>query len=684
MSAATNPTMTTAFFLTFTASALMFLTPASALDADTTLAPRFGNWGFDLAGRKESVKPGDDFYAYANAGFVERTTIPADRVRFGNFDALAILSELRVRGILEEAVKNPTDENRRIGAYYSSFIDEAGVEKLGITPITGELAKVKAATTKEELITLMADPGGLHHGLFGAGISADAKNPGRYAVYCGSGGLGLPDKDYYLQPSFAAIKTKYETYVTTLLTLIEWPEPAARAQEIVAFETRLAAASWDRAAHRDRDKTYNPMTPAELNAYAPGFDFSKVLAIRGLAKVSRVIVSDNTAFPKKAAIFAETPIELLKAWTAYGIADASAPFLSKAFVDASFDFNNKTLSGQPEPMARWKRGVALTNDALGEAVGQAYVVRYFPAESKQQMLDLVSNVKAVLSARINKLDWMGDATKKAAQEKLLKVSVKIGYPDKWRDYSALIVKPDDLYGNITRADEFSWKRELDRLDLPVDRDEWGMPPQKVNAYYNATMNEIVFPAAILQPPFFDPKADPAVNYGGIGGVIGHEISHGFDDQGRKSNGDGVLQDWWASEDGAKFDERAVRLGKQYEEIEIMPGEHIDGKLTMGENIGDMGGLNLALDAYQASLKGQPAPVIDGTTGIQRVFLGWAQVWRQKIRDEALRKQMHTDPHSPVIARVNGVVRNIDAWYEAFNVKPGDKLYVKPEDRVKIW
>ncbi|GAA5121571.1 M13 family peptidase [Luteolibacter yonseiensis] len=657
---------------------------AVAQTGESTAAPRFGTWGFDLAGRKESVKPGDDFFNYTNGTYLDNTTIPADRARFGNFDALAILSEARVRGILDEAVKSPTAETRKIGEFYRSFMDEAAVEKLGATPLAGDLAKIRNAASREELVAITASPEIFGRGVFEAGIGADAKNPAKYTVYVSSGGLGLPDKNYYLKPEFAAIRTKYETYLATLLTLIEWPEPAATAKEIIAFETRLAEKTWERAERRNRDKTYNPMTPSALAEYAPGFDFAKLLGGKGLSKVGNVIVTDNTAFPAKAAIFAETPLDLLKAWTACGLASASAPFLSKAFVDASFEFNNKTLSGQPEQMDRWKRGVDVTNKTLGEEVGRIYVKRYFPEESKQQMLDLVNNVRAALAIRINGLEWMGDATKKAAQDKLAKFTVKIGYPDKWKDYSALEIKPDDLYGNVVRASAVSWKEELDRLDEPVDRKEWGMPPQTVNAYYNSTMNEIVFPAAILQPPFFDPKADPAINYGGIGGVIGHEISHGFDDQGRKSNGDGVLQDWWTDEDAGKFAERAERLGKQYEEIEIMPGQRINGQLTMGENIGDLGGLNLALDAYLASLKGQPAPVIDGTTGVQRVFLGWAQVWRQKVRDEMLLKQIHSDPHSPAIARVNGIVRNIDAWYEAFDIKPGDKLYVKPEDRVKIW
>ena len=656
---------------------------AGATD-DSPKVPDFGAWGFDLSGRNLAVKPGDDFFAYANGAYLDRTTIPADRVRFGNFDELAILSEARVHGILEDAIKQPDESNAKIGTYYAAYMNEELVEKVGIQPIAATLAGIQACTTRDELIALMAKPGSLCGGLFGAGISADEKNPARYAVYVGSGGLGLPDKDYYLKPSFAAIKTKYEAYVTTLLTLIEWPQPASQAKEIVAFETRLAEASWERSELRDRVKTYNLMSPAELTAHAAGFNFTGLLGGRGLAMVDRLVVSDKSAFPKKAAIFAETSMETLKAWAAFGLANASSPFLTKAFVDASFDFNAKALAGQPEPLTRWKRAVMSTNEALGEAVGQVYVARYFPAESRRQMLDLVNNIKTVLSARINQLDWMGDATKNAAQEKLAKLTVKIGYPDEFRDYSALVVQRDDLYGNVIRATQFGWQRELDRLDKPVDRKEWAMPPQKVNAYYNPTLSEIVFPAAILQPPFFDPKADPAVNYGGIGGVIGHEISHGFDDQGRKSNGDGVLQDWWTSEDAEHFNQRAERLGAQYDSIEVLPGEFINGKLTMGENIGDMGGLNLALDGYRASLNGQPAPVLDGVTGVQRVFLSWAQIWRQKIRDEAQRKQIHTDPHSPALARVNGVVRNIDAWYEAFEIKPGDKLYVKPEDRVKIW
>ncbi len=653
-------------------------------EPEAAAAKRMGPWGFDLAGRDLAVKPGDDFYAYANGKFVERTEIPPDRVRFGNFDALGILSEERTRAILEEAVKQPSPETAKIAAFYAAYMDEERVKSLGVKPIQADLDEIKAAANHAALVAVLEKPDGLGHGIFGVGIGPDQKDPTRYKVSMGSGGFGLPDRDYYLKPNFAEIRTKYEAYIATMLKLAAWPEPEVRAKEIMAFETKLAEASWTRAEMRDRDKTYNPMSPAELKEFAQGYDFPLLLESHGLSSVDRVIVSDKAAFPVKAKLFADTPLETLKAWSAFGVVDAMAPCLSPDFVDANFEFRSKALAGQPEPLARWKQAVNAANGVLGEEVGKVYVARYFPAESKRQMLELVANVRKALAIRIDGLEWMGAETKKAAQEKLAKITVKIGYPDKFRDYSKYEVKADDLVGNVRRAGIFRWDRDLERLNEPVDRTEWGMPPQKVNAYYNSTMNEIVFPAAILQPPFFDPQADPAINYGGIGGVIGHEISHGFDDQGRKSNGDGVLKDWWSAEDVANFKARAEKLGAQYSAYEVLPGEKVNGDLTMGENIGDMGGINLALTAYRASLNGKPAPVIDGTTGDQRVFLGWAQVWRQKIRNEALVKQIHSDPHSPAIARVNLVVWNVDAWYEAFGVKPGDKLYVKPEDRVKIW
>ena len=653
-------------------------------------SPHYGTWGFDTASIDHSVKPGDDFYQFANGAAVKAMVIPPDRTRFGAFDVLSELSQRRVHAILEEAAvsKAPVSTPKgKIGAFYEAFMAGKTVERLGGAPLQKDLAAVRAVKTREDLARLMGDTRhGFYASVFGGGVSVDAKAPDHYAFVMGSAGLGLPDRDYYLVDSarFKEIRPKYVAYVAKLLTLAHWPEPETNAQAVMEFETRLAQASWTRIQRRDRDKTYNPLSPTELAAFAPGFDWTDYFSEIGIPGLDRVVVSDNTAFPAKAKIVAETPIETLKAWEAFHTIDSAAPLLSKAFVDARFEFRNKTLAGQPEQQARWKRAVAAVDSGLGEAVGEVYVQRYFPASAKAQMLELVGNIKVALRHRIESLDWMGAETKQKALAKLDQFTVKIAYPDKWRDYSKLTVSPTDLYGDVVRARRFEWERDVARFRQPVDRSEWGMTPQTVNAYYNSTMNEIVFPAAILQPPFFDPKADPAVNYGGVGGVIGHEISHGFDDQGRKSDGAGRLADWWTADDAAKFKDRADRLGKQYDADEPVPGEHIQGGLTMGENIGDMGGINLALDAYHASLHGQPAPVLDGFTGDQRVFLGWAQVWREKIRPEALVQQLHTDPHSPAIARVNEVVRNVNSWYPAFEVKSGDKLYLAPEDRVHIW
>ena len=656
--------------------------------AATSLAsPKYGTWGFDVSGMDRSVKPGDDFFKFANGAWEARTEIPSDRTRFGNFDQLAILSEARSRAILEEAGagKIQDADAAKIGAAYSAFMNEALVEQLDAKPLQPELAAIRAAKTRDDITALMGRSNlSGYTALLNLGINADAKDPNRYAVYAGTGGLGLPDRDYYLQASFAEKKTAYLAYVQQMLTMIGWQNPAAAAQAVVDFETKVAEATWTRAERRDRSKTYNPASLAELQAMSPGYNWSRFLAASELPKVDRVVVTTNTAFPKIAQIYSTTPLDTLKAWQAFHLADDAAPLLSKRFVDANFQFRSKTLAGQPEQRARWKRAVATVNNQLGESVGRVYVARYFPPESKAKMDDLVANIRTAMRGRIEKLQWMGPETRERALDKLNKFNVKIGYPTKWRDYSGLVIKADDPYGNSQRATAFEWRRRVARLNGPVDRDEWGMTPQTVNAYYNSTLNEIVFPAAILQAPFFDPDADPAVNYGGIGGVIGHEISHGFDDQGRKSDGDGVLRDWWTAADAAKFGAQAERLGAQYSAFEPLPGSKVNGALTMGENIGDMGGLSLALDAYHASLKGKPAPVIDGLTGDQRVFLGWAQVWRQKQRDEALRQQVVTDPHSPAIYRVNGTIRNIDGWYNAFGIKPGDALYVPPEQRVRIW
>ena len=659
---------------------------ATPTDVGSTATPHYGSWGFDRTGEDTSVKPGDDFYAFANGTYVKRTEIPADRSRFGNFDALSILSENRVHAILEEAAAHPggSPADQKIGAFYTAFMDHTRVNQLGARPLQPDLDRVKAAANRAELAAIM----GQSNSRFGASLFnlrpvPDARDPTRYAVYLGQAGLGLPDRDYYLKPDLAAKKAAYQAYVARMLGLAGWPDADAQAKAVVDFETRVAEASWTKAERRDRDKTYNPMTLAQLAQAAPGFDFARLLAGAGLGGVQRVVVAENTAIPKLAAVYAQTPLDTLKAWEAFGVVDAAAPYLPDPFVQARFDFRDHTLKGQPEEEARWKRAVAAEDGALGEDVGRIYVARYFTPQAKAEMEQLVANLKAAFRVRIERLSWMTPQTKQQALEKLAAFSVKIGYPSKWKTYD-FEVSPTDLYGDAERAKAWDWRYRVARLNGPVDRAEWGMTPQTVNAYYNSTMNEIVFPAAILQPPFFDAKADPAVNYGGIGGVIGHEMSHGFDDQGRKSDGTGRLRDWWTAEDAANFDARAKRLGAQYSAFEPLPGVHVNGQLTMGENIGDMGGINLALQAYHTSLDGRPAPVIDGLTGDQRVFLAWAQVWRAKERPDALHQQLVTDPHSPPQERVNAVVRNVDAWYTAFDIKPGDKLYVAPQDRVKIW
>ena len=658
---------------------------ATPVENASTVTPHYGAWGFDEKGQDRAVKPGDDFYAYANGTYLKTTDIPADRVRFGNFDALSILSENRVHAILEDAAGRPgADADRKTGAYYTAFMDEARVEQLGAKPLQPDLDRIRAAASKAELAQIMgASNLGLGASLFGLRIAPDAKDPAHYAVYIGQSGLGLPDRDYYLKPDLAAKKAAYQAYVAQMLHLIGWADADAQAKAVMDFETRVAEASWTKAERRDRDRTYNPMSVAELSQAAPGFDFHSMLQGAELGDVSSVVVAENTAVPKLAATYSSTPLETLKAWEAFNVADQAAPFLPRAFVEARYQFRDKTLKGQPELQARWKRAVTAEDGALGEAVGRVYVARYFTPQAKAQMEQLVANLKDAFRARIERLSWMTPQTKQQALTKLAAFSVKIGYPTKWKTYD-FEVSPTDLYGDEERANAWAWRYRVTRLNGPVDRAEWGMTPQTVNAYYNSTLNEIVFPAAILQPPFFDAHADPAINYGGIGGVIGHEMSHGFDDQGRKSDGTGRLRDWWTPVDAQKFDAQARHLGEQYSAFEPLPGVHVNGQLTMGENIGDMGGINLALEAYHKSLGGRPAPVIDGLSGDQRVFLGWAQVWRGKERPDALHQQLVTDPHSPPEERVNAVVRNVDAWYAAFNIKPGDKLYVAPGDRVRIW
>ena len=676
------------------ATALSALSVASAgaqpAPIEASLQPNYGPWGFNTAGENKAVKPGDDFDVFANGTYLDTLKIPADQTSYGSFNILRDLSEARVRTILDEAtakdtVVEPTTSPQKIGAAYKAFMDESRIEALGMKPLEANLAEVRAIRTRSELAHLMGrGAGGVQFSLFDIGIGPDDKDPNRYLIDVSQGGLGLPDRDYYLEPRFAAKKIAYQAYVGKLLAMISWPNAEAEAKAIVDFETKVAEVSWSKAQMRDPDAVYNPTTIAELQQTAPGLDWALLMDGAKLQGESHVLIDAKSAFPKIAALYASTPMETLKAWEAFHIANNSASYLSNTFTDTKFDFYGHTLTGQEIQRPRWKRGVQAADRQLGDAIGEVYVQRYFPPESKAKMETLIANLKTALGHRIEHLEWMSPETKAAALRKLANYDVQVGYPKKWRDYTGLTIRADDLYGNVERSEAFEWAYQRDRLHKPVDKDEWLMTPQTVNAYNNPDFNEVVFPAAILQPPFFNPEADPAVNYGAIGAVIGHEMTHGFDDQGRKYDANGRLSDWWTAADAKNFEVRADKLGASYEAITILPDAHINGKLTMGENIADLGGILTSFDAYHESLNGKPAPTIDGLSGDQRFFLGFAQIWRGKTRDDALRQQMVSDPHSPEKARVDGVVPNVDAWYKAFDVKPGDRLYRTPEQRTRIW
>ncbi|WP_422920752.1 M13 family metallopeptidase [Rhizosaccharibacter radicis] len=659
-------------------------TPASGFSPDS-----FRPWGFNLSGRDTSVKPGDNFFGYSDGTYVRDLVIPSDHTSWGAFNILAELSRTRVQDILKEVsahpVANPQSIEEKLGAFYAAYMDEAKIESLGTAPLGPDLDAIRAVKDRKAFAAILGDA---QHGygtsLFSLSVQPDAKDPTKYAIGLGQGGLGLPDRDYYLKPEFAAKKQAYEAYAAQMLSLVHWPDAATAAKKLVAFEAAIAKTNWARADRRDPDKTYNPTRLDALEKAAPQFDWQSYFAAADLPHVDSVVLGEKSAILAAAKQASATDLDTLRAWLAFHLVDDAAPVLPRAFVDANFQFEGKTLSGQPELEPRWKRAVGATSGAMGMALGKVYVARYFPPEEKAAMEKLVGELKAAFRVRLQNLSWMGDATKKQALRKLDNHLIQIGYPNKWRDYSGLVVKPDDAYGNGKRGVAFEWAYWVGHLGHPVDRDEWDMTPQTVNAYNNPPFDEVVFPAAILQPPFFNKDADHAINYGAIGGVIGHEMTHSFDDEGRKFDEKGRLHDWWTAADAKRFAERAARLGAQFDALEPFPGMHVNGKLTMGENIADLGGLTLALDAYHASLGGKEAPVLDGLTGDQRVFLGWAQVWRQKVREDRAKMLLVTDPHSPPMARVNMPMHNIDGWYKAWNVKPGDKLYLAPKDRVQIW
>ena len=646
--------------------------------------------GIDTTNFDRSVRPQDDFFRFVNGSWLKKTAIPADASSWGAFNELTEKSRTALHSILENAAKTQApagSDQRKVGDLYASFMDSARVEQLGINPLQSELARIRALKSSAQLPTTFAyfTRLGLQNP-FAVSVGQDPKNSSVNIVQIGQSGLGLPDRDYYLRqdPKIAETRTAYVAYITKLLTLANQPDPAGAAGRILALETAIARPQWDRAKSRDRDLSYNKMTVAQLASATPSYDWHAYLKAAELGAATDVVVRQPDYVKAMNDILAKTPAQTWRDYLTFKLLDRYANELPAAFAQARFDFRDKTLSGQQEMSPRWKRAVNAVEASLGEAAGKLYVEHYFTPEAKSRMDALVRNIIAAYKVGIDSLEWMSPETKRQAQDKLAHFTVKIGYPDKWRDYSKLTIERGDLLGNATRTAEFQYDDMASHLGEPVDRSRWGMTPQTVNAYYNSVNNEIVFPAAILQPPFFDVNADDAVNYGAIGAVIGHEIGHGFDDQGRKSDGLGNLRDWWTPADARAFQERTSKLGAQYAALNPIDNLHINPGLTMGENIGDLSGLAQAYRAYRISLHGKEAPVIGGFTGDQRFFLGFAQIWRTKFRDAALRNQLLTNPHSPGPARAFVPLTNNDAFLRAFNVKPGDGMWRAPADRVKIW
>ena len=676
------------------AAAATFLSPLSmplAAQGPSTPAtsPGARTLGIDTTNFDRSVRPQDDFFRFVNGGWLARTQIPADASGWGSFNELRENSRAALHAILEAAANNglATGDRRKIGDLYESFMDSARVDQLGLTPLKPQLARIASLTSTKQLPATFAyfSSIGVQNPL-AIGVGADQKKSSTNIVTVNQSGLGLPDRDFYFggDAKAAAVRTAYQEYITKLLTAANQQDPAGAASRIVALETAIAGKHWTRAQNRDRNATYNKMTVAQLAAMAPSYSFVDFLDADGLGKATDVVVRQPSYIPGVDSVIAATPASTWREYLTFKLLDAYANELPTPFQQARFDFRSHTLAGQAEQSVRWKRAVDEVEHIMGEPAGKLYVAQYFKPEAKARMDALVKNLLDAYRVGIDSLAWMSPETKAQAKEKLAHFTVKIGYPDKWRDYSKLVIKRDDLLGNAMRAAQFQHNDNVSQFGKPVDRTRWGMTPQTVNAYYNPSNNEIVFPAAILQPPFFNVNADDAVNYGAIGAVIGHEIGHGFDDQGRKSDGYGNLRDWWTPADAAAFEARTTKLGAQYDAIMPIDSIHINGKLTMGENIGDLSGLAQAYRAYHMSLHGKPAPVIDGYTGDQRFFLGFAQIWRTKTRDAALRQQLLTDPHSPGMARAYVPLINNDAFDAAWNVKPGDKMYLPPDERVHIW
>jgi predicted metalloendopeptidase len=649
--------------------------------------------GIDLQYIDGAVRPQDDFYTYVNGKWLAKVEIPADKPGFGSFDQLNDTLQGQLRELIEASVQDvaapPGSEVRKIAGLYQSFVDEARLQTLGVQPLADEFAGIQSLKSRRDIAALMAHLQQLGVSVpLSPQVHLDNKDSTRYVFDLGQDGLGLPDRDYYLKDDDAKLKqmrTAYAQHVQKMLQMSGDAAAADEARDILALETRLARVQWTKVQNRDPLKVYNPVKIEQLSHLAPDFDWQRYLIAAGVdGRVGYLIISQPTYLQALDRLLVSTPLPVWKAYFRWHVLSEFARYLSRAYVDEAFAFNGTTLQGIPENRPRWKRGVALVDESIGEALGKLYVARYFPPDSKARADALVKNLLAAYHQDIDKLDWMGPATRREAQAKLAKINTKIGYPTRWRDYATLELRADDLVGNVMRANVFEYRRNVDKLGKPVDRSEWGMTPQTINAYYDPEMNEIVFPAAILQPPFFNSAADDAVNYGAIGAIIGHEISHAFDDQGSQYDGDGNLRDWWTPADHAAFAARTKALVAEYAAFEPLPGYHLNGELTLGENIADNSGLAVAYQAYRISLAAATAPLIDGLSGDQRFYMGYAQQWREKDRDNFKIEMVKVDPHSTPMFRVLGALVNQPPFYQAFDLKPGDRMYRPPSQRVIIW
>jgi putative endopeptidase len=644
----------------------------------------------DLSARDLRVRPGDDFFQFALGSWYTGAQIPPDQTEVGTDSEVSARVREQLRTIIENSAQHADNlQQALIGALFASFMDEARVEKLDAVPLRADLDRIARTETKQQFLTLMASStSDFGVSLFSLRIEPDAKSSVN-VLYIGQSGLGLADRDYYVSHAFIARKNAYRDYIARTLRLVGYADPDANAAAIVGLETRIAKVSWSEAQRRDVSATYNPMTVGRLQGVAPGVSWRAFLNALGMGNSAHVVLAEKSAVVAVTRLYAQSALGTLKAWQAFHTIDNASRFLSRRFVDSRFAFHGSALMGTPELPSRWKRGVNLVDASLGQALGRLYVAAQFPAEAKQQMEVLIGELRLAMAGRIKSLDWMSEPTKQEALAKLAAMRVFVGYPVQWRDYSGLSLDRADLYGNVKRSMAFDWAFQCASLGKPIDKDAWGpfdfgITPQTVDAFNIASENLIIFPAAILQAPFFDPGADAAHNFGAIGAVIGHEITHGFDDQGRKIDATGKLRDWWAAADAEHFQKRAAQLARQFDGNEVLPGLYVNGRQTLGENIADLGGLLVALDAYHAGLGGAQPPVLDGLGGDERVFLGWAQRWRRKMRDDALRDQVAMNVHSPPAIRTNAPLRNIDAWYAAFGIRPSDKNYLPPAQRVRIW